>query len=114
MRIETSTKAILTIIAVALVWIAAGGPNVTPAVEAQDRTPARVVIVGSEQGASGGARSLPPRMRSGRRRSGHVGRRIRGVHNRTPPSQQRTPCYLVRLSPLHSRCVSSAVAWHGA
>ena len=59
MRIDTYTKAVLTIIAVALVWIAAGGTNVVPAVEAQDRTPTRVVIVGWEQGGSGAARALP-------------------------------------------------------
>lgn len=50
MRIDFYTKAVLTIIAVALVWIAAGGASVLPVVDAQDRTPTRVVIVGWEQG----------------------------------------------------------------
>jgi hypothetical protein len=59
MRIDAYTKAVLTIIALALVWIAAGGPTGTPAVEAQDRTPQRVVVVGWEQGGAAGSRPLP-------------------------------------------------------
>jgi hypothetical protein len=58
MRIDAYTKLVLTIIAIALVWIAAGRPNLVPAAEAQDRTPTRVVVVGWEDGAAG-SRSLP-------------------------------------------------------
>ena len=47
MRIDAYTKAVLTIIAVALVWIAAGGPSLIPGVEAQASSQ-RVVIVGWE------------------------------------------------------------------
>lgn len=57
MRIDPYTKAVLTVIALALVWIAAGGAG--PAVEAQDRTPQRVIVVGWEAGGALGARALP-------------------------------------------------------
>jgi hypothetical protein len=59
MRSDRYTKAILTIIALCLLWIAAGGPYVLPAVEAQDRTPQRVVVVGWEQGSVGSWRAIP-------------------------------------------------------
>ena len=49
MRIDWYTKAVLTIIAAALVWIAADGPSLLPAVEAQ-AGPQRVVIVGTDFG----------------------------------------------------------------
>jgi hypothetical protein len=47
MRVDAYTRAVLTIIAVALVWIAAGGPSLVPPVEAQGNTQ-RVVVVGWE------------------------------------------------------------------
>jgi hypothetical protein len=50
--------AVVAVAAIALVWIAADGPNLVPAAEAQDRTPTRVVVVGWEDG-SAGSRSLP-------------------------------------------------------
>ena len=59
MRIDTYTKAILTTIAGALVWIAAGGTNIVPTVEAQDRAPTRVIVVGWEPGGASGSRALP-------------------------------------------------------
>jgi hypothetical protein len=59
MRIDAYTKIVLTIIAIALVWIAADGPSLVPAAEAQDRTPTRVVVVGWEEGGSARSRSLP-------------------------------------------------------
>jgi hypothetical protein len=48
MRIDAYTKAVLTIIAVALVWIAAGGPSTVPAVAAQIQPAQRVILVGWE------------------------------------------------------------------
>jgi hypothetical protein len=51
MRIDAYTKIVLTIIAVSLVWIAAGGPSVVPPVEAQIATPTRVIVVGWEDRA---------------------------------------------------------------
>jgi hypothetical protein len=59
MRIDFYTKAVLTIIAGALVWIAAGAADVLPVVDAQDRTPTRVIVVGWESGGAGGSRTLP-------------------------------------------------------
>jgi hypothetical protein len=47
MKIDMYTKAILTVIAICLVWIALGR-SVMPAAEAQDRA-SRVVIVGWEE-----------------------------------------------------------------
>lgn len=56
MRIDFYTRAVLTVIALCLVWIAIGGPAVLPAAEAQGVT--RVMIVGWE--ASGGSdKKLP-------------------------------------------------------
>ena len=49
MRIDFYTRAVLTVIALCLVWIAIGGPSLLPAVEAQQAT-TRVVIVGYERG----------------------------------------------------------------
>ena len=52
MRIDFYTQAVLTVIALCLVWIAIGGPPLLPAVEAQQAQQAttRVVIVGYERG----------------------------------------------------------------
>ena len=49
MRIDFYTRAVLTVIALCLVWIAIGGPSLLPVVEAQQAT-TRVVIVGYERG----------------------------------------------------------------
>jgi hypothetical protein len=46
MRSDTDTKFILTIIAVCLIWIAAGGPSLIPGVQAQGDGVTRVRIVG--------------------------------------------------------------------
>lgn len=59
MRIDAYTRIILTVIAVALVWLAVGASNLLPVAEAQDRSPQRVVIVGWESGGAGGSRPLP-------------------------------------------------------
>ena len=48
MRVDLYTKLVLTVIAVCLVWLTVVGRTVIPAVEAQDRTSSRVVIVGWE------------------------------------------------------------------
>ena len=50
MKVDLYTKGILTIIAACLVWLIAGGNGMIPAVEAQDRTPTRVILVGWEDG----------------------------------------------------------------
>jgi hypothetical protein len=51
MKSDTDTKFILTIIAVCLIWIAAGGPSLIPGVQAQGaycpRHPERFAISGS-------------------------------------------------------------------
>ena len=57
MRIDFYTRAVLTVIALCLVWIAIGGPALLPAVEAQQGT-TRVVVVGYETGG-GSTRNLP-------------------------------------------------------
>lgn len=59
MRTDTYTKVMLTIIAVCLLWIAAGGPALVPAVEAQGEQ--RVVIVGWQPSIydTGVARGMP-------------------------------------------------------
>ena len=49
MRIDFYTRAVLTVIALCLMWIAIGGPSLLPVVEAQQGT-TRVVIVGYERG----------------------------------------------------------------
>jgi len=49
MRIDFYTRAVLTVIALCLVWIAMGGPSLLPAAHAQQAT-TRVVIVGYERG----------------------------------------------------------------
>jgi hypothetical protein len=46
MRTDTYTKLILTVIAVCLIWIAAGGPPLIPGVQAQGDGVTRVKIVG--------------------------------------------------------------------
>ena len=60
MRIDFYTRAVLTVIALCLVWIAFGGPSLLPAVEAQQapQGTTRVVIVGYETGG-GSKRNLP-------------------------------------------------------
>ena len=52
MRIDFYTRAVLTVIALCLIWIALGGPSLMPAVVAQQAQsgPTRVVIVGYERG----------------------------------------------------------------
>jgi hypothetical protein len=52
MRIDFYTRAVLTVIALCLVWIAIGGRSLLPAVEAQQtqQGTTRVVIVGYERG----------------------------------------------------------------
>ena len=51
MRIDLYTRAVLTVIALCLVWIALGGRSLLPAVEAQaQQGTTRVVIVGYERG----------------------------------------------------------------
>ena len=57
MRIDLYTRAVLTLIALCLVWIAIGGPALLPVVEAQQST-TRVVVVGYEN-AGGTKRNLP-------------------------------------------------------
>lgn len=59
MRVDAYTRIVLTVIAACLVWIAASGRSVVPALEAQDRTATRVVIVGWEPGGAAGSRTLP-------------------------------------------------------
>ena len=49
MRIDVYTRAVLTVIALCLVWVAIGGPSWLPVVQAQQAT-TRVVIVGYERG----------------------------------------------------------------
>jgi hypothetical protein len=49
MRIDFYTRAVLTVIALCLVWIAIGGPSLLPVAAAQ-QGPTRVVIVGYERG----------------------------------------------------------------
>ena len=51
MRIDLYTKVILTIIAACLVWLTVSGGHVIPTVQAQDRTPSRVIVVGWEDQA---------------------------------------------------------------
>ena len=45
MTVDRYTKLVLTVIAVCLVWIAAGGPSFTTPVSAQD-APQRVIVAG--------------------------------------------------------------------
>ena len=61
MRTDNYTKAILTIIAVALVWIAVGGPALMPTVRAQAILGERVTVVGWEDRA-GVRHNFPPPM----------------------------------------------------
>jgi hypothetical protein len=49
MRIDFYTKSVLTIIAACLVWMVVG--SATPPVQAQDRTPSRVIVTGWEDQA---------------------------------------------------------------
>ena len=46
MRTDTYTKFVLTVIAVCLIWIAAGGRSLVPVVQAQGDGVTRVKIVG--------------------------------------------------------------------
>ena len=46
MKTDLYTKAVLTVIALCLLWIAAGGPALIPRVEAQAGVPQSVVIAG--------------------------------------------------------------------
>jgi hypothetical protein len=49
MKVDLYTKAVLTIIAATLVWLTFGGRGfTTTVVQAQDRTPSRVIVVGWE------------------------------------------------------------------
>ena len=58
MKIDLYTKAILTVIAAALVWLMLDGRGTTTAL-AQDRTPTRVIVVGWED-PEGYLYRLPP------------------------------------------------------
>ena len=46
MRIDFYTKAVLTVIAACLVWIAIGGPSLFPTVQAQSNNVQNVRVVG--------------------------------------------------------------------
>jgi hypothetical protein len=52
MRVDFYTKAVLTVIAVCLVWMAIGGPSLFPVVQAQGSTIQNVRVVGWGNGSS--------------------------------------------------------------
>lgn len=53
MKTDFYTKVVLTVIAVTLVWIAAGGPSLVPAVQAQTEREPHATLVGWRDGSGG-------------------------------------------------------------
>ena len=70
MTVDRYTKLVLTVIAVSLAWIAAGGPSITTPVDAQSNNGQRVVLAGWLD-ANNNVRPFPnPVLPSGNRQPG--------------------------------------------
>lgn len=65
MRIDAYTKAVLTVIAVCLVWLAIGGPALLPAVQAQGNNVQNVRVVGWGQESTATVRVVGWRSQNG-------------------------------------------------